>query len=117
MCRAVIIPRRGDGNVDGFVAQMRRQKVGRPGACGLPVGGASADDKRGVPGDEAHKLERTGLRVKLGDCGAVELVVSGDELGNGIARFCHFESGYTVDSNWLTLRCKRGTVINQRAVA
>jgi len=48
--------------------------------CGLPGSGASSYDEGGVFGYETHKLEGTWFLVKFLNDGAVEFIVSVDEL-------------------------------------
>lgn len=73
-----------------FVGERLLEVVDRPRSYGLPVFGAASDDKGGVFGDEAHKLEGTGFLVEFDDGGAVELVVRGDELGDGFVHLGRF---------------------------
>lgn len=81
------IPKGGHGDVDLFVGERLLEVVDGPGPYGLPVGCSASDNKGGVFGDEAHKLEGAGFMVEFDDGRAVELVVGRDKLGDGFVHF------------------------------
>lgn len=77
-------PKRCHGNIHSLIFKHAQQIVLIPRLIRLPRGGRATDDEGGVAGDVAHELEGARLLVQFFDEGAVELVVGGDELGQGV---------------------------------
>lgn len=78
------IPKRSYGNIDSLIPKEIGQILGGPCLSGFPVDGTSSYNERGVSGYKSHKLERTGLLVKLMDVRAVEFIVGDDQVCDGI---------------------------------
>ncbi len=90
------------------MSKMVSEELGRPCPVGFPVDGSTADNKGRAPGNETHKLERTGLLIELDNDGAVELIVSRDEAGDGVKIRCiplHYlnKVGVAPDGGWTGL--------------
>jgi hypothetical protein len=82
--RVCYLPKGCNCNVDAGMAKCSSQMLHTPFLRCFPVCGSASDNEGTIPCDISHELERTRLLVKLFDDAAVEVVVGGEKILDGI---------------------------------